>query len=52
MPRRSELVDVPPAAAALAVAPTIGRLYQGVARSEFGFKMLQAMGWVEGKARV
>ena len=28
-----------------------GRLYQGVARNEFGFKMLAAMGWSEGKVR-
>ena len=30
---------------------TVGRLFQGVSRQEFGFKMLQSMGWSEGQAR-
>jgi hypothetical protein len=41
-------------AAVDAAAPgggTTGRLFQGVARNEFGFKMLQSMGWSEGQAR-
>ena len=29
---------------------TTGRLFQGVSRQEFGFKMLQSMGWSEGQA--
>ena len=31
---------------------TAGKLYQGVARNEFGFKMLAQMGWSEGQARI
>jgi hypothetical protein len=40
-------------ASAEAPAPggTTGRLFQGVARNEFGFKMLQSMGWSEGQVR-
>ena len=34
----------------MAEAPTTtGRLYQGVARGEFAYRMLEAMGWAEGK---
>jgi len=38
-------------AAADASQATAGRLFQGVSRQEFGFKMLQSMGWSEGQAR-
>lgn len=27
----------------------VGKLYQGVAKNEFGYKMMAAMGWSEGK---
>ena len=30
-------------------APSHGRLYQGVAKTDFGYRMLQTMGWCEGK---
>ena len=26
-----------------------GKLYQGVAKTDFGYRMLQNMGWAEGK---
>ena len=29
--------------------PSQGRLYQGVAKTDFGYRMLQTMGWCEGK---
>jgi len=39
------------AAKAEEAAATSGRCFQGVARNEFGYKMLQSMGWSEGKVR-
>lgn len=33
-----------------ASAPSQGKLYQGVAKDAFGYKMMAAMGWSEGKA--
>ncbi len=35
--------------AAEAPAGTTGRCFQGVDRNDFGYKMLQSMGWSEGK---
>jgi hypothetical protein len=49
-PRR-RLVAAMASAEGGAASGTTGRLFQGVSRQEFGFKMLQSMGWSEGQAR-
>lgn len=33
-------------------APAHGKLYQGVEKDAFGYRMMSAMGWAEGKVRL